>query len=604
MSVRIRKVLVANRGEIARRVLRTVPRDGHRERRGLLRTPTTRAARRRRRRGGPHRAGRRAASRISRSTAMLAAARRDRRRRDPSRLRLPVGERRLRRARRRGRAHLHRPAGRGDPAHGQQDRREGRSWRRRGVPVVPGVARRAAARRERRRAARTLGFPVLIKASAGGGGKGMRIVRDARRAHRGARDARAARRAARSATTRCCSSATSMRPRHIEIQIFGDAHGNVDPPRRARVLDPAPLPEGDRGGAVAGRRRRAARRAWARRRSRPRGRSATSAPARSSSSSISRASFYFLEVNTRLQVEHPVTEAVTGLDLVRWQILLARRRARCRCGRPTSPRRARDRGPPLRRGSRQRLPAGDRIAGAVEPATIAGIRYDGGVERGSEVGVHYDPLLARDHRARPTRHEAIAVGSRRALELLGVGPITTNRDFLIAVLDHPAFAAGELTPISSSSICRAADRTAARRPEHATASTRSSPRSTSTSAAARRLDRCRRASRRVGATIAGGAQDASFTVGGRAHRRPLRRRADGRVRDHGSATRRSPVACSTPTRPASASRSTACAGAFSVIATDGALGRARSARDRHADARAAVPARRARGPGGRLPGAR
>jgi propionyl-CoA carboxylase alpha chain len=153
--------------------------------------------------------------------------------------------------------------------------------------------------------------------------------------------------------------------------------------------------------------------------------------------------FHFLEVNTRLQVEHPVTEAVTGLDLVRWQIQLAQ-------GEPLPL--AQDelalRGHAIEARlyaedpANDFLPATGRIA-LWEPPELPGVRIDSGVAAGSEVGIHYDPLLAKLIAVGPSRGEAI----RRlvaALRRLGVGGVTTNRDFLIAVLEHPAFEAGKL----------------------------------------------------------------------------------------------------------------------------------------------------------------
>ena len=152
-----------------------------------------------------------------------------------------------------------------------------------GVPVLPGVDRRRATTPTLADAGRAIGYPVLVKAASGGGGRGMRVVHDAGRAGRGGRRGRSARRPPPSATARCSSSATSTSPRHIEVQIFGDTHGTVVhlferecsiQRRHQKIIEEAPSPVG---------RRRAARTRWATPRSpRPRP-SATSAPAPSSS---------------------------------------------------------------------------------------------------------------------------------------------------------------------------------------------------------------------------------------------------------------------------------------------------------------------------------
>ena len=417
---------------------------------------------------------------------ILAAARGDRRRRDPSRLRLPLRERRLRGARRRGRASSSsvRRSRRSAAWAARSARR--RSWRRPGVPVVPGrVARRAAAQGERRARRATIGFPVLIKASAGGGGKGMRIVRDEAAFTEALATARREAESAFGDGTLLIERYFDA-PRHIEIQIFGDTPRQRHPPRRARVLDPAPLSEDHRGGAVARGRRRRCARAWATRRSRRRARSATSAPAPSSSSSTQSGAFYFLEVNTRLQVEHPVTEAVTGLDLVRWQILLAQ-------GEPlplTQARGARSPAMRSRPGSTPRipsarLPAGDRHASRLwEPRGARGRAL-----RQRRRGRQRDrrPLRSaarQDHRARADARRgdrASRAARSRSSASARSSPIATSS---LAVLDHPGVRRGRArTRTSSSSICRADARTPARRRRRATASTRSSPRSTSTSGA-------------------------------------------------------------------------------------------------------------------------
>ena len=194
------------------------------------------------------------------------------------------------------------------------------------MPVVPG--RDAAATRRTKRwlpRRRAVGYPALVKASAGGGGMGMRVVRtDGEGAERSRR--RGAKRRRRSATATLYVERLIERPRHVEIQVFADDHGNVVhlferecslQRRHQKVIEESPSPALTPAlRATHGRRRgcRCARRRLPERRHR--------------SSSCWRATgdaaqFYFLEMNTRLQVEHPVTEAVTGVDLVRAQLRVA-----------------------------------------------------------------------------------------------------------------------------------------------------------------------------------------------------------------------------------------------------------------------------------------
>ena len=157
---------------------------------------------------------------------------------------------------------------------------------------------------------RVVGFPVVVKASSGGGGKGMRVVRSAADLS----DAIASLPARGRGGVRGRDALLERyleRPRHVEVQVFGDGTGGRRG-RRARVLAPAAPPEGDRGEPVARRARPGSGHASRRRRSPRRGRSGTEAPGRWSSSSRRTAQFYFLEMNTRLQVEHPVTEEAYG----------------------------------------------------------------------------------------------------------------------------------------------------------------------------------------------------------------------------------------------------------------------------------------------------
>jgi acetyl-CoA carboxylase biotin carboxylase subunit len=332
-----------------------------------------------------------------------------------------------------------------------------------GVPVVPGASLAELPLKESLAAARAIGFPILIKASAGGGGKGMRVVGE----EVAFIDAlAAARREAESAF----GDGTLLveryfdAPRHIEIQIFGDTHGNVVhlgerecsiQRRYQKIIEEAPSPAVD-----AGLRARMGEAAVAA------ARAIGYVGAGTVEFIVDReGAFYFLEVNTRLQVEHPVTEAVTGLDLVRWQILVAD-------GAPLPL--TQDRIALCGHAIEARLyaedPAGDFLpaTGAValwEPVDLPGVRYDSGVEAGTEVGVHYDPLLAKIIAQAPTRAEATRL-LRRALAALGVGPIATNREFLLAVLDHEAFAAGALHTHFIEQHLPAAARQATRNPAH------------------------------------------------------------------------------------------------------------------------------------------
>jgi propionyl-CoA carboxylase alpha chain len=310
-----------------------------------------------------------------------------------------------------------------------------------GVPVVPGVAAAGLAPDRLAGAVRELGLPALVKASAGGGGKGMRIVREAA----GLEAALAA--ARREAAGAFGDDALLVEryfeaPRHVEVQVFADAHGHVVhcferecsiQRRYQKVVEEAPSVAVDdalraRMGAAAVAAARAIGYVGAGTvefiLDRDRG-------------------FFFLEMNTRLQVEHPVTEAVTGLDLVRLQLAVAA-------------------GEPL--GFAQEAlvldghavearlyaedPANDFLpaTGLVTlwaPAEVPGVRWDSGIAAGTVVGAHYDPLLAKVIAHGRTRDEALA-RLRAALARLGVAGVVTNRDFLLAVLSHPAFVAGTL----------------------------------------------------------------------------------------------------------------------------------------------------------------
>jgi propionyl-CoA carboxylase alpha chain len=288
-----------------------------------------------------------------------------------------------------------------------------------------------------------VGYPLLVKAAAGGGGKGMRVVESAAGLDEAVASARREA-AAGFGDDRVFLERYVPHARHVEIQILGDAHGALVhlgerecsiQRRHQKIIEESPSP-------VIDSERRAAMGAAALRLAGALGyRSAGTVEFLVDDATKE---FFFLEVNTRLQVEHPVTEEVTGIDLVREQLRVAA-------------------GEPL--GFRQdeiafrghaieaRLYAEDPAAGflpatgtlaAFEPAPEPAVRWDAGVAAGSVIGVAYDPMLAKVIAHAPTRPEA-AARLALALERLHLGGVTTNRDFLAATLRHPSFLTGDTT---------------------------------------------------------------------------------------------------------------------------------------------------------------
>jgi acetyl/propionyl-CoA carboxylase alpha subunit len=311
-----------------------------------------------------------------------------------------------------------------------------------GVPVLQGIDVTGMTPAQVETAAGDIGYPVLVKASAGRAAAAACASCASPRRWSPTSTARGARRSRRSATARCSSSGTSSGPRHVEVQVMADTHGTVVAlferdcsvqRRHQKVLEEAPLPR---------RRRGAARAAVRRRRGRRRAVDYTGAgtvefvvapdgtPA-------------FLEMNTRLQVEHPVTELVTGLDLVRLQLLVAQ-------GHPLPPEVAAPRS--TGHAVEARLYAEDATAGFL-PATgtlvgfdvpgARGVRVDSGVEAGSVVGTHYDAMLAKVVAHGATRAEASA---RLAAALAGarLHGVVTNRDLLVRTLRSDAWLTGDV----------------------------------------------------------------------------------------------------------------------------------------------------------------
>jgi acetyl-CoA carboxylase biotin carboxylase subunit len=306
-----------------------------------------------------------------------------------------------------------------------------------GVPVVPATSVLAPDPALFAAAAAELGFPVVIKAAAGGGGKGMRIVRRADELAEAV--AGAAREAAAAfGDGRIYLERYLERPRHVEVQVFADTHGTVVhlgerecsiQRRHQKIVEESPSP------AVGPELRAAMTAAGVR---------AAAAVGYVGAGTVEflldpDGRFYFLEMNTRLQVEHPVTEWVTGLDLVREQILVAG-------GAPLSFGAVAVRGHAIEcrlyseDPARGFLPATGTVHVLGEPSG-AWVRFDSGIAAGSRVGVDYDPLLAKLSTYGATREEARTrmLAALRETIVLGV---VTNRDYLAAVLEHPAFIAG------------------------------------------------------------------------------------------------------------------------------------------------------------------
>ncbi len=309
-----------------------------------------------------------------------------------------------------------------------------------GVPVVPGIHTAGQDLDALVAAAEEIGFPVLVKASSGGGGKGMRAVSDP--AH--LRDAlEAARREAESAFAdgALYLERLLIRPRHIEIQIFGDSHGQVVhigerecsiQRRHQKIVEESPSPVIDAAT-----------------------REAMGAAAVAAGASVGyvgagtvefmldqSGDFFFLEMNTRLQVEHPVTEEAYGVDLVAAQLDVA-------MGAPLPWTQA-DIAP---RGhaievrlyaedpTRDFLPATGQLR-RYRPPQGPGVRHDGGYREGDEVGVHYDPMLAKLIVSGVDR-EAARRRLVRALADWEIHGVITNLPFLAAVAQHPDFMAGD-----------------------------------------------------------------------------------------------------------------------------------------------------------------
>jgi 3-methylcrotonyl-CoA carboxylase alpha subunit len=310
-----------------------------------------------------------------------------------------------------------------------------------GVPLVPGYHGDEQDGDFLAKAAERIGFPVLIKASAGGGGKGMRVVESA--AKFAAALAGAKREAASSfGDDRVLIEKYLTRPRHIEMQVFADRQGNVIhlferdcsiQRRHQKVIEEAPAP-----GMTAERRRAMGEAAIA----------AAHAVGYVGAGTVEfiaeGEAFYFMEMNTRLQVEHPVTEMITGLDLVEWQLRIAAGESLpLGQGEVTMRGHAVEARLYAENPGRNFLPATGRLDRLRPPPETPAFRIDSGVREGDSVTMHYDPMIAK---VIAWGEDRSAVLSRLAHGLAAyriAGP-ATNRDFLVRLLRHPAFGAGEI----------------------------------------------------------------------------------------------------------------------------------------------------------------
>jgi acetyl-CoA carboxylase, biotin carboxylase subunit len=309
------------------------------------------------------------------------------------------------------------------------------------VPVVPGTTQALVDATEALGIAEQFGYPVLLKAAAGGGGKGMRVVREPKEMESALDTAR------REAKNAFGDDAVYVEkyivgPRHVEIQVLGDQHGTMlslnerecsVQRRHQKMIEEAPSV------AVTPAIRKAMGETAVR---------AASAAGYYNAGTCEflldrDGKFYFLEMNTRLQVEHPVTELVTGIDLVQWQIRVAAgeklpfkqedivpRGWAIEC-RITSEDPANGFLPSTGRVTYLHLPSGP------------GVRWDGGIEVGSEIGLYYDPMLAKLIVHAPTREAAIERMHRALLELTIEG-VETSRDFHLRMMEDEDFRSGAI----------------------------------------------------------------------------------------------------------------------------------------------------------------
>lgn len=314
-----------------------------------------------------------------------------------------------------------------------------------GVPVLPGYEGERQDVETLSREADALGYPVMIKAQLGGGGKGMRLVRDPSDFASSLESAR--REAAASfGDDRVLLERAVARPRHVEVQVFADRHGNVVhlferdcsvQRRHQKVIEEAPAPDLDEELRTA----LAHAAVTAARAIAYQGAGTVEFIVECDHAGVAR-NFYFLEMNTRLQVEHAVTELIADCDLVEWQLRVAAGEAL-----PLSQNEIRRAGHAIEARlyaedpTRGFLPATGTLHHLLLPDESSDLRIDIGVREGDAVGVDYDPMIAKIV-ARGDDRLAAFQRLRGALEAVEVAGVVTNRDFLAAVLSDRCFRAG------------------------------------------------------------------------------------------------------------------------------------------------------------------
>jgi 3-methylcrotonyl-CoA carboxylase alpha subunit len=303
-----------------------------------------------------------------------------------------------------------------------------------GVPLVPGYHGEAQDEATLAQAADKVGFPVLVKASAGGGGRGMRIVRSAAELSPAVVSAKREAKAA-FGDDRMLIEKFVENPRHIEVQIIGDSHGNLVSlferectlqRRHQKVIEEAPSPTLDAAQreAVCAAARKAA--------------GAVNYVGAGTIEFVSNGKdVFFIEMNTRLQVEHPVTELITGIDLVEWQLRVAfGEKLPLTQGEITLNGHAIEARVYAENPHKNFMPSVGRIRTWHMPEPSNGLRIDAGYREGDAVSPHYDAMLAKVIAWASTRDEAIE-RLNRGLEESDVRGVVTNIPFLSALVTHP-----------------------------------------------------------------------------------------------------------------------------------------------------------------------